>query len=203
MTVFRAAYEQVGNTVALWADTGVDRAAGSFLIPMTWFQSLNPLFVMLLTPPLLAYWRRRATVGHEQPAAKRMALGAALVAGAYLLLAALVGLEHGQRAGWMWLALFFLVFTFGELLILPTGLSLFARLAPARLGATTVAAWFLVIFSGSLSAGVVGTLWSRLPPATFFLLLAAIAATAGVLLRALGAVTQRLERRTTPTADQV
>ncbi len=60
VTVFRAAYEQVGNTVALWADSGVDRAAGAFQIPMTWFQSLNPLFVMLLTPPLLAYWRRHS-----------------------------------------------------------------------------------------------------------------------------------------------
>ena len=189
VTVFRAAYEQVGNTVALWADTGVDRAAGAFLIPMTWFQSLNPLFVMLLTPPLLAYWRRRA----EQPAAKRMALGAALVGGAYLLLAAVVVLAAGERAAWAWLALFFLVFTFGELLILPTGLSLFARLAPARLGATTVAAWFLVIFSGSLSAGFVGMLWGRLPAAPFFLLLAAIAATAGLLLRALDRATHSLE----------
>ena len=60
VTVFRAAYEQIGNTVALWADAGVDRAAGSVQIPMTWFQSLNPLFVMLLTPPLLAYWRRHS-----------------------------------------------------------------------------------------------------------------------------------------------
>mgnify|MGYP006203666579 CR=1 FL=1 len=53
VTVFRGAYEQVGNTVALWADTGLDRAAGAFTIPMTWFQSLNPLLVMLMTPPLL------------------------------------------------------------------------------------------------------------------------------------------------------
>ena len=60
VTVFRGAYEQVGNTVALWTDTGVDRAAGTVTIPMTWFQSLNPLLVMLMTPPLLAYWRRRA-----------------------------------------------------------------------------------------------------------------------------------------------
>jgi POT family proton-dependent oligopeptide transporter len=60
VTVFRAAYEQVGNTVALWADSGVDRTLGDWSIPMTWFQSLNPLFVMLLTPPLLAYWHRRA-----------------------------------------------------------------------------------------------------------------------------------------------
>src|SRR4030095_17161706 len=60
VTVFRAAYEQVGNTVALWADSGVDRAAGAFEIPMTWFQSLNPLFVLTMNAPLLAYWRRHS-----------------------------------------------------------------------------------------------------------------------------------------------
>ena len=91
-------------------------------------------------------------------------------------------------ASWAWLALFFLVFTFGELFILPTGLGLFARLAPPHLGATTVASWFLVIFSGSLSAGLVGTLWSRFTPATYFLLLAAIAGLAAILLRGVSVV---------------
>src|SRR3984957_7919849 len=53
VTVFRGAYEQVGNTVALWADSGVDRATSVLTIPMTWFQSLNPLLVFLMTPFLL------------------------------------------------------------------------------------------------------------------------------------------------------
>ncbi len=64
-------------------------------------------------------------------------------------------------ASWLWLVLFFVILTLGELFILPMGLGLFARLAPSSLGATTVAAWFSAIFSGSMLAGVVGTLWSR------------------------------------------
>ena len=94
--------------------------------------------------------------------------------------------------------LFFVVFTFGELFILPTGLGLFARLAPPHLGATTVAAWFLVIFSGSLSAGLVGRLWSSMEPAAFFLLLAGIAATSAVLLGAMSGRGDRLQRSVTP-----
>ena len=183
VTVFRAAYEQVGNTVALWADSGIDRAAGAFEIPMTWFQSLNPLFVMLLTPPLLAYWRRHSHKDTRSSLIRRMALGATIVGASYLLLAGVANFAGSGLAGWAWLALFFLIFTFGELFILPTGLGLFARLAPPRLGATTVASWFLVIFSGSLSAGLVGTLWSSFDPASYFLLLAAIAATSALLLR--------------------
>ncbi len=185
VTVFRGAYEQVGNTVALWADSGVDRNAGGFAIPMTWFQSLNPLFVMLMTPPLLAYWRRRALTDPHQALVKRMALGALMVGASYVVLAGVSAASDGQTASWVWLALFFAILTFGELFILPTGLGLFARLAPPHLGATTVAAWFLVIFSGSLFAGFVGTLWSRLAPAQFFLLLAGLAALAAVMLLAI------------------
>jgi len=155
---------------------------------MTWFQSLNPLFVMIMTPPLLAYWRRHIHRETRASLIRRMATGAMIVGASYLLLAVVEAMSGGALASWAWLALFFLVFTFGELFILPTGLGLFARLAPPHLGATTVASWFLVIFSGSLSAGLVGTLWSRFTPATYFLLLAAIAGLAAILLRGVSVV---------------
>ena len=185
VTVFRSAYEQLGNTVALWADSGVDRSFGAFAIPMTWFQSLNPLFVIVMTPPLLSWWRRRSEAGVAEAPALRMSRGAAIVAAAYLLLAAVVALAGSDRAEWLWLVLFFAILTFGELHILPTGLGLFARLAPKKLGATTVAAWFVTIFSGSLAAGLIGTLWSRTTPMAYFVLLAVLAGVAALLLRLL------------------
>ncbi len=94
---------------------------------------------------------------------------------------------------WLWLAAFFAVLTVGELYILPTGLGLFARLAPPRLGATTVAAWVLVICSGSLVAGLVGTLWSSLDRPAFFLMLGGLAGTASLLLRLLDPPARRVE----------
>lgn len=181
-TIFRGAYEQVGNTLPLWIDTGVDRAWGALTIPMTWFQSLNPLLVITLTPLLLLAWRKRADAGRETTPAIRMAIGALIVAGAYLLLAVVTMLAGEARVGWEWLVVFFVVLTLGELYILPTGLGLFAKLAPPRLGATTVASWFLAIFSGSLLAGVVGTLWSKASHGGFFLLLSGLAVLAALLL---------------------
>ena len=181
-TIFRGAYEQIGNTLPLWVDSAVDRGWGNFQIPMTWFLSLNPLFVIAMTPPLLAYWRRRADAGRDIPPARRMAIGALIVAGAYVLLAIVDLTSGGARVGWPLLALFFLVLTFGELYILPTGLGLFAKLAPPKLGATTVASWFLAVFSGSLLAGLVGALWTHVGHAAFFLLLAALAVLAAALL---------------------
>jgi proton-dependent oligopeptide transporter, POT family len=182
VTVFRGAYEQIGNTMALWAATGVDRAVGAFSIPMTWFISLNPLLVMLMTPFLLVRWRRRAAAGRDHSPLQKMAIGALIVGAAYALLALVTVLAGEEKASWLWLAAFFAIFTLGELYILPNGLGLFARLAPPRFGATTVAAWYLAIFSGSLAAGLVGTLWSRTSHVSFFLMLAAIAAVAAGLL---------------------
>ena len=195
VTVFRGSYEQIGNTMALWADTGVDRHTGLSgslaTIPMTWFIALNPLLVMLMTPPLLAWWRRRAAPGREQRATRKMATGALVVGAAYLLLAALEA-HGGGPAHWGWLVLFFVVFTLGELFILPTGLGLFARLAPEGLGATTVAAWYLATFAGSLLAGLIGALWSRTGHALYFVLLALIATAAAAILRAITPLERRL-----------
>ncbi len=181
-TIFRGAYEQIGNTLPLWIDSGVDRSLGAWTIPMTWFQSLNPLLVIAMTPLLLTAWRRRAAAGHESSPAMRMAIGALLVAMAYALLAGVSAGAGDARVAWPWLLGFFLVLTLGELYILPTGLGLFARLAPPRLGATTVASWFLAVFTGSLLAGVVGMLWSRASHAGFFVLLSTLAVAAAALL---------------------
>ncbi len=190
-TVFRGAYEQIGNTLPLWIDSGVDRAWLGLQIPMTWFQSLNPLLVIAMTPLLLAYWRRRADAGRNMPPAMRMATGALIVAAAWLLLAGVAAASGEARAGWPWLLAFFVVLTLGELYILPTGLGLFAELAPPRLGATTVASWFLAIFSGSLLAGWIGTLWTKLEHAAFFALLACLALCAAGMLWRLNAPIRR------------
>jgi proton-dependent oligopeptide transporter, POT family len=192
-TVFRGAYEQVGNTVALWADVGINRTTALMTIPMTWFQSLNPLLVILMTPALLARWRRRAASGVQDSSARKMALGALIVAAAYLMLSVVAFAAGTERASWLWLALFFAVFTLGELYILPMGLGLFARLAPIGFGATTVAVWFFAISIGTLSAGAVGMLWSETSHALFFAILAVIAAIASAILFALDPASRRIE----------
>lgn len=199
VVIFRSAYEQTGNTLAVWSDTSLDRAALGLSIPVTWIQSLNPMFVFLLSPILVAYWNRRARRVPAGPGFGRMAIGAFGVAASYVLLAAIIHRDaaRGQATGWGWLVVFFAVFTLAELYILPVGLGLFARLAPERFKATTIAAWFLAAFAGNLLSGVVGMGWSRVTPDVFFLAMAAVAALSGVLLGAIAAVDRR---RRAPTA---
>lgn len=191
VVVFRLAYEQVGNTIALWLDAGVDRAiSADFTIPMTWFFSLNPLLVFVLTPWLVQAWTRQARVGNEPAALTKMAIGAGIVGLSYVLVACLGG-DAQSQVGWGWAVLFFLLFTLGELFILPVGLGLFARLAPTGFGATIIALWFLASFGGNLLAGAAGTLWSLVDAHGFFALMAGVCALVAWML-------YLLERRARP-----
>ncbi|KAJ8134123.1 hypothetical protein OY671_012663, partial [Metschnikowia pulcherrima] len=100
---------------------------------------------------------------------------------------------RGGHEGESWLASFFSIFTIGELFVSPIGLGLFARLAPAKSGATTVAAWYLAIFSGSSFAGLVGGSWSSLDRSSYFASLAVIATVAAGSLRSLDQPIRRID----------
>ena len=185
VVIFRGAYEQNGNTIALWADTGIDRQlASGWVIPMTWFQSINSLAVFALTPLLVARWSRLARRGVDTPLLARMAFGASIVGASYLALGLVAAWSeaHGTRASWLWLFVWFVVFTYGELYILPVGLALFGRMAPEGFRATSIATWFFAGFFGNLLAGALGTLWSQMNHGAFFALIGAVAGLSAALL---------------------
>lgn len=189
VVLFRGAYEQVGNTIALWAEHGVNRElASGWIIPMTWFQAINSLVVFAFTPLLVAHWTRLARRGVETPWLGKMAFGAALVGASYLLLGLLQLWcdAHGTRVNWGWLVAWFVLMTTGELYILPVGLGLFGRLAPEGFRATSIATWFFASFFGNLLAGVLGTLWTPLSHTVFFALIGGVAGISSALLYAVG-----------------
>jgi POT family proton-dependent oligopeptide transporter len=189
VVLFRIAYEQTGNTIALWADARTDRvlrlAGHAFLIPATWFQSINPFLIFALTPVVTWRWARQAGRGREPSPLRKMAMGSALGGLSFLLMigAAIQAGDHGQ-AHWLWLVAFFALLTCGELYVLPIGLSVFSQLAPAQVASAMVGVWFLAKFAGGLCSGWLGAYWQVLPPATFFAVGAvfALLAAAGLAL---------------------
>lgn len=185
VVIFRGAYEQIGNTMALWADANIDRSVTSTLsIPVTWFQSLNSMVVILLSPVLVAHWTRLAKLHRDRSSVAKMAIGAAVIGFSYLAIAGAAHWAdgHSEKLSWIWLAGFVTVMTAGELYILPVGLGLFGRLAPAGFTATTIAIWFSAGFLGNLWAGWLGTLWTPLSHGIFFAVIGAVALFAAVLL---------------------
>ncbi|WP_130617934.1 peptide MFS transporter [Dyella amyloliquefaciens] len=205
VVIFRGAYEQVGNTIALWADTGIDRQVGPWTIPMTWFISIDSLVVFAFTPLLVARWARLARRGIETSLLGRMAFGAAVVAASYVALGLIAGWHeaHGTRASWLWLAGWFVVFATGELYILPSGLALFGRMAPDGFRATSIATWFFAGFFGNLLAGGLGTLWSQFAHGWFFVMIGGVSALSAVLLYILSLCTGHVEKHVTVDAQVV
>ncbi len=184
--LFFAAYEQQGNTIALWAERFTDRSVNLLIwkgeIPVTWFQAFNPLMVFLFTPPLVASWAFLARTGREPPTIKKMAIGCYGVALGYLVMAAAAWARDGDEASWLWLAVYFAVITIAELFFSPIALSLVSRIAPERSRSAVMGVWLTTSFTGNLLAGWLGGFWASMSPVAFFLLVASLAALAGGLI---------------------
>jgi len=201
--LFRIAYEQSGNTIALWADGHTDRTVHlgdrAMIIPATWFQSINPLLIFCLTPVLTLWWTSQARSGREPAPLRKMTIGSGLAGLAFLLmLGAARQAELQGVASWAWLVGFFLLLTLGELFVLPIGLSLFSQLAPPQIASLMIGVWYMAKFAGSLAAGWLGTQWQLLPPSLFFSIGAAFAFAAAL---AFGLASTRSGARPRPLPD--
>ncbi len=183
------AYNQIGGAVALWADSSLERVlsvgAWRFEVPAAWFQSVNPVVVIALTPVVTWIWsreRRPAGAGRDFT---KMIVGAALVGLSYFAIAAAAA--GAERASGLWLLLAIIPFSIGELFFSPIGQAAFSRLAPARLPSLFMSLWFLTMAFGFWASGWYGALWGRLPAPVFFAG-AALVAVGGCLVIAAAAI---------------
>jgi POT family proton-dependent oligopeptide transporter len=173
VVLFRVGYEQSGNVIALWVRDFTDRSIGSGLtIPATWFQSINPLLIILGTPALIRIWRAGRAKETTAHLLRRMAIGCVIAAAAMLVmvLAALASGTGGARVSALWVFAYFVLLTLGELFVIPVGLTLIESLAPVRFASMAMGAWYIAKFLGSLLAGFMGAYWLVIPPWTFFAL---------------------------------
>jgi POT family proton-dependent oligopeptide transporter len=174
VVLFRIGYEQSGNVIALWVRDETDRTVpllGSALeIPATWFQAINPLIIIGATPLLIRAWAKRAKRAGAANLLRRMSIGCMLACLAMILMvaAAILNAHTGQPVGMAWVTGYFILLTFGELLVIPVGLTLVESLSPTKIAAMSMGAWYIAKFLGSLLAGVMGAYWGVIPAAAFF-----------------------------------
>jgi POT family proton-dependent oligopeptide transporter len=81
---------------------------------------------------------------------------------------------------WLWLFVFFVILTVGELYLSPTSLSLVTKVAPVQVLSMMMGVWLSTSFIGGFLAGYLGTFWSTLAKTDFFLMIAGIVALAGL-----------------------
>ena len=180
VSLFWGTYEQQGNTIALWADQHTDRHLFGMEIPVTWFQAFNPFMIFAFTPFIVALWRWQGP--REPSTVAKMAIGCLLNAAAYLVMVVAAWTAGDAPASWLWLFGYFVVITIGELYLSPVGLSLVTKVAPLRLLSMLMGVWLSTNFIGGFLAGYLGTFWSSMAKADFFLMLAIISAVAGVAI---------------------
>ncbi len=159
---FWGAFEQAGASLTLFADRQTERTLFGWEMPASYFQSINPLSVILLAPIFTIIWGFLYTRKLEPSSPKKMAMGLALVALGYVVIAiAVKGLGIDDKVSMWWLVALYVIHTMGELCLSPIGLSMVSKLAPLRLSSLMMGTWFLANAAANKFAG---TLSALIPP---------------------------------------
>lgn len=136
-----------GGSTSLWAT------------PLS--QSINPFWVIFLTPLVVAFFAYMRKRNREPSTPTKIALGLFISALSVLVMVAAVyaSKNGGEKASALWLVSTYGVITIGELLLSPMGLSLVSKLSPVRITALMMGGWFLSTSIGNKLSGVLASLW--------------------------------------------
>jgi POT family proton-dependent oligopeptide transporter len=185
---FFASFEQAGSSLSLYTDKFIDRTIGNFEIPASWFQSVNPICIILFAPLFSILWRELARRKREPSLPVKMASGMLLQGLGFVLMVGAV-LQRGDssselvKANVLWMLFMYLFSTFGELCLSPIGLSMVSRLSPARLTSMLMGVWLASSFVANILAGQVAAMVGELGALKIFGSIAAVCfAIGGILL---------------------
>jgi POT family proton-dependent oligopeptide transporter len=154
--VFWAGYEQFGSSLNLFAERYTIRDVGSFEVPTSWFQSLNPLFLIALAPLFSMLWISLARRRVEPSAPAKFGIGLILLGlGFAVMVGAATFVADGFRVGPTWLMSTYFLHAAGELALSPVGLSAMTTLAPRRFVGQMMGMWFMCTALGSAVAGMI------------------------------------------------
>ncbi|NUM31640.1 MAG: peptide MFS transporter [Bacteroidetes bacterium] len=159
---FWSAFEQAGASLTLFADKQTERHIGAWEMPASWFQSVNPLGIIILAPIFAYFWGILYKRKLEPASPMKMAWGLALVCLGYFVIAmAVKDTDSTAKVSMYWLLALYLLHTMGELCLSPIGLSMVSKLAPIRFASLLMGTWFLANAAANKFAG---TLSALIPP---------------------------------------
>ena len=174
--------EQAGSTLNLFADRYTRLSVLGWSFPSSWFQSVQPVFVIILAPVFAWLWR---WLGRREPSSPaKFAYGLLFVGLAFLLLvpAGRLAQEAGIKVSPWWLVWAYFIAEVGELCLSPVGLSVVTKLSPARVVGLMMGVFFLSNAVGNKLAGFAAGFFSTMPLASLFGTVAAVTMAASVVL---------------------
>ncbi|WP_423141473.1 peptide MFS transporter [Parablastomonas sp. CN1-191] len=151
--LFWGLYEQAGGSLNLYTDKFVDRGG----VPTSLFQSINPIYIVILAPAFAALWQWLGRKGLEPSAPAKFGLGILQVGIGFLVFVWGAGTgDPAVMTSVVFVFLIYLLHTTGELCLSPVGLSAMARLSPVHLASFVMGAWFYMTAVGNFVAGKIG-----------------------------------------------
>lgn len=195
---FWAGFEQAGSSLSLYTDKYIDRSIGSFEIPTSWFQSVNPLFIVTLAPLFTLFWA--SPIGRRLTTPVKMGVGMIILGVGFLFMIGAVAERSANgdvddvnnKAALMWLIMTYLLHTIGELCISPVGLSVVTKLSPPKLASVLMAVWMLSSFFANIVGGYIASYVETMGAGEVFTYIAGFVTVCGVLLILLNKVILKL-----------
>ena len=137
------------------------------------YQSINPFWVVLLTPVVIGFWGWLRSRKKEPSTPTKIAIGLVITAlSALVMVGAVISSNHLEsKASSWWLIASYGVITVGELCLSPMGLSLVSKLSPARITALMMGGFFLSTSLGNKLSGVLSGMWEGFENKTHFFLM--------------------------------
>ncbi|MDQ3697441.1 MAG: peptide MFS transporter [Gemmatimonadota bacterium] len=158
--VFWSAFEQAPTSLNLFAADFTDRAVGGFEIPATWFQSVNPLMIIILAPAFAALWVGLGRRGGDLSSPAKFTLGLVFAAVGFFIMIfaanAVVSSGGATLVSPWWLVGSYFFQSVGELCLSPVGLSSMTKLSPRKYVGQMMGIWFLASALGNVIGGRVG-----------------------------------------------
>ncbi|MGA5197555.1 peptide MFS transporter [Streptomyces exfoliatus] len=153
--IFWMIYDQGGSTLSLFADDKTADTIFGLGFPATWYQSLNPLYVMALAPVFAWLWLWLARKNQEPNTIVKFAMGLVLVGASFFVFIVPMNMAgDGTKVSPMWLVTIYMIQTIGELCLSPVGLSVTTKMAPQKYASQMMGVWFLAVTAGDCTTGL-------------------------------------------------
>ncbi|CAM5214387.1 POT family proton-dependent oligopeptide transporter OS=Ureibacillus acetophenoni OX=614649 GN=SAMN05877842_10965 PE=3 SV=1 [Ureibacillus acetophenoni] len=166
---FWAGFEQAGGALSIYTDKFIDRSVFGWEVPTAWFQSVNPLFIILLAPLVSMLWVKLSNSKRgDLPVPTKMGIGMILLGVGFMVLLLAVmqtGSDENNiltKANIMFIIFTYFFHTVGELFLSPVGLSFVSKYAPIKFASLLMAVWMASSFVANIVAGQLGAFTSKL-----------------------------------------
>ncbi len=185
LIIFWASFEQAGGLMNIFAYQKTDRYLGifDFLVPASWFQSINPLLIIFLGFYVSLFWYLIEKKKKLSSSIFKIAVGIIIMGlGFIFMFFASIEFEIFGKSSMYWLILAYLFHTIGELCASPVILSYITKLSPERLVSSIMGIYFAAIGIGNKLAGVIGQYSERLGEKFIFLGITIVCAFVGLIV---------------------